>query len=96
MAETDLSKIVGMILENPELVEKIKGMANKDGENAAALPSEGESSTPAISIPTQAPARSSRRTALLGALKSYLSDERRKSLETMMVIADVLDTMKTK
>ncbi len=91
MAETDLSKIVGMILENPELVEKIKGMA--DG----AEKSEPREDVSEAAAPVTIPMRSkSRRSELLGALKSYLSEDRRKSLETMMVIADVLDTMKSK
>lgn len=95
MAELELNKIVGMIMENPELVAKIKAM----GESAQS--SGGEDAAPvALSekSPRQEPYTPSRskRNELLRSLENFLSDERKKSLETMMTIADVLDSVKRK
>ena len=94
----DLGKLVGMIMENPELVEKIKAMGSsgKDSECSTAdspkdaqVPDEIKTAVPEIR-------RNTKRNELLRALQSFLSEGRRKNLETMMTIADVLDTMRTK
>lgn len=96
MAEADLGKIVGMIMENPELVEKIKAMGEGRTESEEA-PTEAEKPMPEAPVSISAPnSKRSRRNELLHALESFLSEDRRKSLETMMTIADVLDTMKAK
>ncbi len=99
MAEADLSKIVSMILENPELVEKIKSMAEGEGgAEAAPVPENAEPAAETASYISQSagsPRRSGRRNELLRAMKSFLSEDRRKSLDMMMTLADVFDTMKT-
>ena len=94
MAELELNKIVGMIMENPELVEKIKAMgsaAQNNGEKAEI--SAPESTAP--DVPPAIPSRS-KRTELLRALESFLSEDRKKSLETIMTIADVFDSVRKK
>lgn len=95
MAELELNKIVGMIMENPELIEKIKAMSS--GGESDTHTSADATEMPEVSYEekTYAP-KASKRNELLSALKSFLSEERKRSLETMMTIADVLDTVKRK
>lgn len=94
MAELELNKIVGMIMENPELVEKIKAMGEASAENKSepkeSLPNEDAARMPTYTVKT------SKRNELLRALEAFLSEERKRSLETMMTIADVLDSVKRK
>lgn len=104
MAETDLSKIVNLIMENPKLIEEIKNLGAKEN----ATESEGVSITPEEEVPPQkeaeAPASAElkenvnrlRRKDLLSALKPYVSEERSKAIDSMMSIADILDMMRTK
>lgn len=94
MAEADLGKIVGMIMENPELVEKIKSLANdKEGENkeisGVTVQKEAE---PVSSFPRQ----SSHRAELMHALGGFLSPERQRALESLTSVLGILDTMKSK
>ena len=95
MAELELNKIVGMIMENPELVAKIKAMGESARENEDAAKDSAEESAKTSAPPTFT-LRHSKRNELLRSLESFLSDERKKSLETMMTIADVLDSVKRK
>ncbi len=94
MAEADLGKIVGMIMENPELVEKIKSLANdKDGEsNDDATPIIPKDTEPVSSFPRQV----SHRAELLHALGGFLSPERQKALESLTSVLGIIDTMKSK
>ena len=108
MAENDLSRIVGLIMENPRLVEEIKGlaMADKKGNEEKSniseeiLPKESEEK----SIPTAANATYSdkssdskvRRKDLLMALKPYVSEERGRAIESMMSIADIIEMMRSR
>ena len=93
MAELELNKIVGMIMENPELVEKIKAMGDAAHESNTEIKEEIMSLEASCSPPAYTQKRS-KRTELLRALESFLSEDRKKSLETMITIADVLDTVK--
>lgn len=93
MADADLGKIVGMIMENPELVERIKRMSEgagkaDDEENEKAIPTQAPTILPAE--------RGSHRTELLKALGGFLSDDRRRALESMSTVLGILDSMKTK
>ncbi len=95
MAELELNKIIGMIMENPELVEKIKAMgeaaeAGKKEEEKTDEPTKETSATPTFTP------RRSKRNELLRSLESFLSEDRKKSIETMLTIADVLDNVKRK
>jgi hypothetical protein len=94
MAELELNKIVGMIMENPELVEKIKAMGNAAKESDTAVK---EAAEPTVEVPAQSfTPRHSKRTEILRSLETFLSEERKKSLETMITIADILDNVKRK
>lgn len=97
MAEADLSRIVNLIMENPSLVEEIKGLAEK--ENTAIQSSESVAEAESAEMPTYKASeadtpRRARRTELLKALKPYISSERGKAIETMIGIADMLDMMR--
>ena len=52
MAEADLSKIVGLIMDNPELVMKIKELANKDEKEDKNDVSTEETPLTSTGIPT--------------------------------------------
>lgn len=100
MAEADLSKIVSLIMENPHIIDEIKKLA----ENAedAGEPTGGVSEAPIMkreeeteetSAPPTNQRRSKRRRELLSALKPYVSGERGQAIESIMTIADIIDTM---
>ena len=38
MAETDISRVISLIMENPKLIEEIKGLVDKDNSAAAQTP----------------------------------------------------------
>ncbi len=103
----DLSKIIGLIMENPELISKIQGLAKSDEEKTAqpakkeelalenseaAVSASGAANTEA---PTGLGARE-KRNRLLYAMKPYLSSERAKAIDSMMSVADIIDMIKTR
>ena len=107
MAEADLSKIIGIIMENPKLVAERKDMVTKaeavEGEimpekaaevNKATEESQAPSS-PIFEI-TYRESRSSRRNDLLRAMRPYVSEERGRAIESMITIMDILFTIKEK
>ena len=102
----DLSKVIGLIMENPQLIEQISNLARQNTG-----PESDRSKTPTIvdreaeepaniepTTPTYTPINSSRgnRAQLLCALKPYVSQERAKAIDSMISIADILDLMKAR
>ena len=98
----DLSKIVNLIMENPSLVAEISALAKGDKDDSQEAPaieahteetsaeqSETVSSPPAFS-------KQQRRTQLLSAMKPYLSEERSRTIDTMMSIVGVLGSIRGK
>ena len=100
MSETDLSKIVGLIMENPKLIEEIKNLSSKSDSSQKESTVEStpeikkEDETEAVSQPTENTARIRRR-ELLSALKPYVSEGRGKAIDSVMSIADILDMMRS-
>lgn len=98
MADVDISKVINIIMENPKLLDEIKGLAaqQQSREEVPEIPAEPE--TIHTSIPTPPPAQKSRskRTELLDALKPYISDERKKAIESFITIAEILEVMRSK
>ena len=95
MGEADLSKIVGLIMENPSLIAEIKALA-EGGEKEVEKPSEAkEEPAEAVSVSETPPARSRRR-ELLSALKPYLSEERCRAVDQMISLGEILDMMRNK
>lgn len=105
MAENqDISKIIGIIMENPDIIERIKSLADNES-------SRNEEKLSEVSVPTvqneekSEPASATRATyaklqskqrrrELLSALKPYVKSERAKAIDTMLSIVDVIDVMK--
>ena len=103
MAENDLAKIVGLIMENPKLIEEIKNLSAKAGtaeEMKAAAESEtAETNGILLQEEVKPPEEKNsriRRRELLSALKPYVSEERGKAIDSVMSIADILEVMRSK
>ena len=98
MAETDLSKIVSLIMENPKLIEEIRSLGEK-GESKSEVSEinkieENKDAPPLIAEADKSSA--SKRKALLAAIKPYLSKERGRAIDSMISISEILDMMRTK
>lgn len=108
----DISKIIGIIMENPDVIQKIKALAEQ-AEPASATEAETvpeastEDSAPSVAVeePTYeaaaAPKRifggdKKQRSTLLCALKPYISKNRAQAIDTMLSIMEVLDIMKAR
>ena len=94
----DISRIISVLMENPELIEQISALAaeKKEEEPTPAPPEEERTETVSASAKPEASSIHSRREQLLSALKPYLSDERQKAIDSMMTIADIFDMMREK
>ena len=103
MADTDLSRIVGLIMENPKLIEEIKAIANADkGEESIENQPEvkeikAEETANAVKVEdehaSQKRANKAKRGELLRAMKPFVSSERSKAIESMISITEILDMM---
>lgn len=110
MADTpDLSKIIGLIMENPDLIARIQGLAKGEASSTeeakeTAVISDGASTVeaPEANEGKAIPANSDyygpkeRRSKLLYAMKPYLSTERAKAIDSMLSVAEILDMMRSK
>lgn len=100
MAETDLSKIINLIMENPSLVEQIRNLASEsEQESTAAVQKAEEEVKVAASAYTDGAdtyknPQSSRRNELLRAVRPYVSEQRGKAIESMITIADIILAMR--
>ena len=87
----DISKLVELIMQNPDIVERIKSLKNESDSVSVK-----EDSEPAIAEKTvlHKKRNTERRGALLSALKPYLSEKRGKAIDTMISAIDVFDLIK--
>ncbi len=101
----DVGKVIGLIMENPQLIEQIANLAKGNGAASEAPQVEEEKTktladveaSPTVSQPTYSQrSERSNRAHLLGALKPYVSSERAKAIDSMISIADILDMMRTR
>lgn len=94
----DISRIISVLMENPELIEQISALAaeKKEEEPAPPPPEEEKAETVTASVGVAATTIHSRREQLLSALKPYLSDERQRAIDSMMTFADILDAVRRK
>ncbi|MBR4836746.1 MAG: hypothetical protein IKU99_07030 [Clostridia bacterium] len=95
----DIGKIVGLIMDNPQIIEQISALAKqsetpKVTEEVVAQPAESPKPQQTVSMP-QTVGRGER-AKLLGALKPYVSSERAKAIDSMMSIADILEMMRSR
>ena len=103
MSDTDLSKIVGLIMENPKLIEEIKNLATKEikeepeqiNEAEETVTEEAVKADAKITAPIENEKQIKRR-ELLAALKPYVSEGRGKAIDSMMSIVDILDMMRSR
>ncbi len=90
----DLSRIVNLIMQNPELIEQISALANNQPEEASAEDEATEVvAEETISSPTPKRDMRSHRHELLSAMRPYLSEGRRSALDSMSSILDIIDVM---
>ena len=100
MADTDLSKIDGLIMENPKLIEEIKKLGQEkekkeDVKESVETVSDAEiQETIAVPASVEKNAGASKRKNLLYALKPYVSKERQRAIESMISFSDILDVFK--
>ena len=91
----DLSKIVSLIMQNPELIEQISSLAKGDNESTP----EPEEETAEVSVSEKATEPQATRNMrahrheLLSAMKPYLSESRRTAIDSMASILDIIDVM---
>ena len=102
----DIGKVVGLIMENPQLIEQISNLAKQQSppaEKTRESPPKTEESTTDEAVTASTPptypisdyARGNR-AQLLGALKPYVSEERAKAIDSMISIADIIDMMRSR
>ena len=92
----DISRIISVLMENPELIEQISALVKDTPEEAPKdVPEEPKTDVEASTVPIESDIRG-RREHLLSALKPYLSDERQRAIDSMMTFADMLAVMRRK
>lgn len=101
----DIGKVVGLIMENPQLIEQISNLARQKSDpptlevtevkEVSEVQEEAAEVTaqPTYQIPTS---HRGNRAQLLGALKPYVSSERAKAIDSMISIADILEMMRSR
>ena len=97
MGENDLSKIVGLIMENPNLIAEIRALAEKsEGDSAPKEEAAPETTEKEVTVSAPEAKSGRKRRELLLALKPYLSEQRCKAVDQMLSIGDILDMMRNK
>ena len=108
MAETDISKIINLIMTNPGLIEEIKRLSKDESEKSSAAEATEEKEVAAETVadaeneaalnPTieKASGEKAKRNELLRALKPYVKEGRGRAIESMITIADILEVMREK
>ena len=102
----DIGRVIGLIMENPKLIEEISNLA-KQGEKSAPQASESGDNARQVEAPIEKPtpvsapistagSHRSDRTQLLNAFKPYLSSERAKAIDSMISIVDIIDMMRAR
>ena len=91
----DLSKIVNLIMQNPDLIQQISALASAEADATPEAVDEA--------VKTQAPEQPiqstnernmrAHRHELLSAMKPYLSESRRTAIDSMASILDIIDVM---
>ena len=99
----DLSRIISVIMENPDIVNQISSLLSNSEEKTDAKKTEVKEGTATEAIireedtdPIEKNSKSAKRKQLLSAMKPYLSEDRARAVDSMMTIADVLSMMRGK
>ena len=94
----DLSRIVSLIMQNPDLIHQIENLAKQDAntkeedtmDTKAAPPIPEAESTPTAAV-AQSTGSREKRMRLLSALRPYVSEKRSKTLDTLIGAMDIFD-----
>ena len=91
----DISRLVSLIMENPQLVEQISNLAKSDNSDTT-KPKAEESAPVSVEAPlaTSPDKKISTRSELLRAMKPYLSESRGRAIDSMLSISGILEVMK--
>ena len=100
----DLSKIVSLIMQNPELISQISSLmkSGEESDEAPAVAEEKKEEKVVVESSASAPIQPShsqnkrRRKELLSAMKPYLSEHRQSAIDSMSSILDIIDVMARK
>lgn len=96
----DLSRIVSLIMQNPQLISEISNLAKADAppheESSAPIEEESPVSVSETPITQDSANRRNARSQLLCALKPYVSKERAGAIDSMISIAEILEVMKAR
>ena len=97
----DLSRIVSLIMQNPDLIRQVEALAKQNTEetsdenvqNAVTAAQTEEAEAPTVSAAAQPRSTDKRekRTQLLSALRPYVSEKRGKTLDTLLGALDLWD-----
>ena len=95
----DLSRIVSLIMQNPDLIRQIENLAKQDAPPESDSEARTEEAPPITvaeeSVPAAIPAHSlgtrEKRTRLLCALRPYVSEKRSKTLDTLIGAMDIFE-----
>lgn len=94
----DLSSLVSLIMQNPDIIAKIASLAKQPtSEPEASMPQDtAEAVTEAVPEEAEPPTDIKRknRERLFGALRPYLSSERAKTLASVEAMVAIIDSMK--
>ena len=99
MSDTpDLSKVVGIIMQNPELIAEISSLVKSSESTDEPQKAEDTEASAKEEVRTertvsQDPLTKIHRRELLNAMKPYLSENRRVAIDSMSSILDVIDVM---
>ena len=96
----ELSRIVSLIMQNPQLISEISSLAKREPDVPVESTAPSEStSAESVKVAADVPSIASRRNArsqLLCALKPYVSKERAGAIDSMISIAEILEVMKAR
>ena len=97
----DLSRIVSLIMQNPDLIRQIESLAKQNTEETSdenvqnAVPVRAEEvNLPTVSATAQPRSgidKREKRTQLLSALRPYVSEKRGKTIDTLLGAMDLWD-----
>ena len=90
----DISKVISVIMENPDILERISSLVK--GDSASATDTEEKKSVQTVSAPPTDSERRGRRAQLLSAIKPYVRKGRKEAIDSVMAIADIVDMMRRK
>ena len=92
----DISRIISVLMENPEVIEQISSLIKESPEAAPEEVTDvPKAEVEASAVPASEDLRG-RREHLLSALKPYLSGERQRAIDSMMTFADILAAVRRK